>query len=89
MESLWRSYGIPMEILWNPYGTSWEQHASNTRSTRKQLACNTNAVPNYWCPYFQLRTLSLLAPWLAEVPGPGSTILSAPADQTTTGELAS
>ena len=45
MEVLWRSYGIPMEILWNPYGTSWEQHASNTGSTRKQLACTWLSDP--------------------------------------------
>ena len=78
-----------MEILWNTYGTSWEQHACNTGSRRKQVACNTHPVLNQRRPYLQLRTLSLLAPWLADVPGPGSTILSAPADQTTTGEFTS
>ena len=41
MEVLWRSYGIPMEVLWNNTGTTREQHGSSALAARVQVACDT------------------------------------------------
>src|ERR1035438_5414850 len=40
-----KSYGVCMETIWNSYGTPMDQYASNALATRQQDACHTLAQP--------------------------------------------